>query len=95
MVETASQGDLRRETRIKTVSVALQCENPMQYNKLYNPLAGKCFHDACSFIGTLADAGVKVGCTAVDRTEVNIAATRALALALGAASLRSRPCFTI
>eukprot|EP01052_Picozoa_sp_SAG31_P005272 SAG31_NODE_229_length_19770_cov_9.887194_11_plen_135_part_00 len=93
VVATASQSDQRRETRLQTVSVALQCESPGLYDELYSPPDGKGFADVCSFIGKLSEAGVEVEVTAVDRPEVNISATRALALALGASSFRSRSYF--
>ena len=93
LVATADQGDQRRETRIQTISVALQADNPNLYTKLVSPPAGLGFADTCGFISTLAEAGVEVECTAVEHPDVNIGATRQLAMALGATQLRVRSFF--
>ena len=87
--------DARRETRIQSISVSLPCDNPTQFDQIAYPSdylipQGKGFSDVCSFICMLAEAGVSVECTAVEREGVNITATRALAMSLGATSFRVR-----
>jgi hypothetical protein len=83
--------DQRRETRIATVSVFLPAAEPVQYAALLQPHNNnKAFQDVCSFCVQLAEAGVNLECTAVDRPDVNVAEVKALALSLGARSFRTR-----
>jgi len=90
-VVTKGDADARRETRVESLSVALPCHDPPSYQKIMEPEDGKGFGDVCSFIVTLAEAGVYIECTAVDRPDVDLKATEKLALSLGARSFRSRP----
>ena len=63
---------------------------PWGDNKLVQPTGARGFRDVCGFIVALAEAGIIVECTAVKRPEVDINATRKLALALGATTFRER-----
>jgi len=82
--------DFRRETRIASVSVALPCHDVPTFELLSKPEGGKGFRDVCNFICLLVEAGVQVECTAIDRPEVDLDATKKLALALGASNFRVR-----
>ena len=86
--------DARRETRIASVSVALNADSPNLYQRLVGPPNGAAgFGQVCGFISALAEGGVLVECTCVEHPDVDVAATRRLALALGARDLRVRPYF--
>lgn len=82
--------DQRRETRLAKFSVFLPAANPAKYAELIQPQDGRGFQDVCAFITRMAEAGVEVECTAVERPDVNINEIRALAMALGARSFRVR-----
>merc|ERR1711862_529114 len=75
--------DLRRETRIQTVSVALPASDPATFEKVTGETETR-FGDVCSFICTLAEAGVNVECTTVEHPDVNIETTKQLAIGMGA-----------
>jgi len=94
-VVVTNDQDQRRDSRIDCISVALMCDNPKAYDDIMKPQikGGKAFGDVCNFICQLAEAGVNVECTAVDRPGVNITNTKNLALSLGARSFRTRSFF--
>ena len=75
---------------VKGVVVALNARNTPPYDKLMQPTNGKGFGDGCSFVIGAAEAGMDVTCTAVEAPGVDIAAVRALASSLGAATFKSR-----
>ena len=83
--------DFRRETRLESISVFLPCADPASYLRIMSPEGGKGFGDVCAFIVSMAEAGVSVECTGVDRPGIDLEATRKLALSLGARSFRARP----
>lgn len=85
--------DRRRETIISTVSVFLPANDPRTYDELIQPQCDRGFADVCGFIAQLAEAGVNVECTAVDRPDVRVAEIEKLVLGLGARSFRTRPYF--
>ena len=86
--------DARRETRIASVSVALNADSPALFERLVGPPNGAAgFGQVCGFISALAEGGAAVECTCVEHQDVDVAATRRLALALGARELRVRPYF--
>ena len=83
--------DRRRETRIAVVSVFLPASDPKTYDALVRPREGRGgFRDACAFVATLAEAGVHVECTAVDRPDVRIAEIERMCRSLGARDFRAR-----
>lgn len=82
--------DNRRETMIQTISVALPCHTEALFNELVQPRTTHGFSKVCGLISNLSEAGATVECTCVARPDIDIAATRKLALALGAASFRER-----
>ena len=86
--------DQRRETRIATVSVFVPAATPHQYDEILQPKNEKtnAFAQVCAFIAQLADAGVHVECTTVDRPEIPTGAIEALTRALGATSFQTRSC---
>mmetsp|Transcript_26666 Transcript_26666/g.50687 ORF Transcript_26666/g.50687 Transcript_26666/m.50687 type:complete len:212 (-) Transcript_26666:251-886(-) len=75
---------------VKHASVSLNTADPKQYMQMMQPTNGLGHSEVCTFITLLAEVGVKVTCTAVERPEVDIAATRSLGMALGAVDFRSR-----
>eukprot|EP00238_Polyblepharides_amylifera_P013280 CAMPEP_0196580170 /NCGR_PEP_ID=MMETSP1081-20130531/27560_1 /TAXON_ID=36882 /ORGANISM="Pyramimonas amylifera, Strain CCMP720" /LENGTH=173 /DNA_ID=CAMNT_0041899971 /DNA_START=249 /DNA_END=770 /DNA_ORIENTATION=- len=75
---------------VKQASVALTTASPKQYMDLMQPLDGLGHAEVCGFIAMLAEEGVQVTCTAVDRPGVDIAAARALSSALGAVNFQIR-----
>ena len=85
--------DQRRETRISKVSVFLPASDPKMYDELIRPKKSQGFQKACSFIAQLADAGIHVECTAVDRPDVRVSEIEKLCLGLGALDFRIRPYF--
>lgn len=82
--------DQRRETMIQTISVALPCHTEARFKELVQPGTAYGFGEVCGFISNLSEAGAIVECTCVARPDVDVEATRKLALALGAASFRER-----
>ncbi|KAK3280471.1 hypothetical protein CYMTET_11695 [Cymbomonas tetramitiformis] len=82
--------DMRRETRIQSISVFLPSNNAATYAEIMQPPEGKSLLDAIGFIASLAEAGVHVECTAVEHPAVDLALTENLAMALGASSFRTR-----
>ena len=84
-------GDSRRSTRLQSISVSLNAPSPSVYVDVVKPDRGQAaFGQVCSFVSTLAEAGVQVECTAVKHPKVDIAATERLAYALGASNFRAR-----
>jgi len=77
-------------TRIASASVFLPAVEPQKYEELLQPSEGRGFEDVCSFISRVAQAGVPVEVTAVDRPDVDVAAIEALAMRLGATRFRTR-----
>ena len=68
---------------ISKATVALATADPGQYTELMRPEGGD-HSTVCGFIASLAEAGVEVEATAVERPGVDVAAARKLAGALGA-----------
>lgn len=82
--------DMRRETRIQSISVFLPSNSAAAYAEIMQPPEGKGLLDVIGFITSLAEAGVQVECTAVEHPAVDLAKTESLAMALGASSFRTR-----
>jgi MoaA/NifB/PqqE/SkfB family radical SAM enzyme len=74
---------------ISKATVALATADPGQYTELMRPEGGD-HSTVCGFIASLAEAGVEVEATAVERPGVDVAAARKLAEALGASGFRTR-----
>lgn len=77
------------DARISEVSVFLPAADPVSYKK---EMGGKLgdgydFQGLCSFIASLAEAGVTVDCWAINKPGVDIPSLRQLALSLGAVDL--------
>lgn len=81
------------------VTVSLASADPLQYLDIMKPLSigqrqentfTPSLSTVCTFIETLAKAGIEVECSVVDRGDVNIQRVRELAFALGAVDLRVR-----
>lgn len=68
---------------ISNATVALATADPTQYAELMRPESGD-HATVCGFIASLAEAGVEVEATVVERPGVDVAAARKLAEALGA-----------
>eukprot|EP00240_Pyramimonas_obovata_P007017 CAMPEP_0118924704 /NCGR_PEP_ID=MMETSP1169-20130426/2719_1 /TAXON_ID=36882 /ORGANISM="Pyramimonas obovata, Strain CCMP722" /LENGTH=173 /DNA_ID=CAMNT_0006865835 /DNA_START=191 /DNA_END=712 /DNA_ORIENTATION=+ len=75
---------------IKKASVSLTTADPKQYMQLMQPTNGCTHSDVCTFVTLLAESGLQVTCTAVEHPEVDISATRSLAIALGAVDFTAR-----
>ena len=84
--------DQRRETRIATVSVFVPAAAPRHYDEILQPKneTMNAFAQVCACIAQLADAGVHVECTTVNRPDIPTGAIEALTRALGATSFRTR-----
>ena len=89
-VTAKGDADLRRSSRLASLSVFLPAVEPTKYSELLAPQNGRGFSDVCTFISRAAEAGVDVECTAVARPDVNISDIKRLAMALGARSFRTR-----
>eukprot|EP00930_Biecheleria_cincta_P088453 TRINITY_DN77698_c0_g1_i1.p1 TRINITY_DN77698_c0_g1~~TRINITY_DN77698_c0_g1_i1.p1 ORF type:complete len:238 (+),score=23.51 TRINITY_DN77698_c0_g1_i1:97-810(+) len=85
--------DMRRETRLASVSVCLPSSDAEQYAKLVGPRDGRGLGDVCRFISDLSEAGLAVECTTVARPDVDVDAVRRLAQSLGANNFRAVPYF--
>ena len=74
---------------IDKMAIALQSDNPKQYNEL---MQGD-FNKVCGFVVACVEKGLEVECTAVKRDDVKIDAVRALALSLGATNFTTSTYF--
>ena len=84
-----------KEAGIDTMAIALQTASPEQYLQLMQPAPGQGgFEDVCGFITACAGGGLAVEATAVAAPGVDLDATRALALSLGAATFSSSTYFS-
>jgi len=94
--DIVSKGDAdhRRDTRISKVSVFLPASDPQKYNDLIGPNSKQGFQQVCGFVAQLADAGIHVECTAVDRPDVRVAEIEKLCRGLGAIDFRVRSYFS-
>ena len=90
LLSSAAVSSSHISTRIAAVSVFLPAATSQQYAELLQPVPGRGFADAVSFVGRAAAAGVNVEVTAVDRPDVDVREVEALALRLGAQSFRTR-----
>ena len=78
---------------VQTVSVNLASANPDEYQRLMAPVDGRSHADVLAFVEAAASAGMDVECVTVQTPGVDIVQAKALALALGAVSFRTREYF--
>eukprot|EP00242_Pyramimonas_sp_CCMP2087_P003993 CAMPEP_0198213882 /NCGR_PEP_ID=MMETSP1445-20131203/35109_1 /TAXON_ID=36898 /ORGANISM="Pyramimonas sp., Strain CCMP2087" /LENGTH=212 /DNA_ID=CAMNT_0043888735 /DNA_START=117 /DNA_END=755 /DNA_ORIENTATION=- len=78
---------------VEAASVSLTTADPEQYAILMQPTNGCGHADVCTFVTRLVENGVQVTCSAVEHPEVDISATRSLAISLGAVAFVARPYF--
>jgi len=84
-----------KEAGIDAMAIALQTAAPAQYVELMRPAPGQGgFDDVCGFITACAAGGLAVEATAVAAPGVDLDATRALALSLGAHTFSSSKYFS-
>ena len=81
------------EVGVQTVSVNLASANPDEYQRLMAPVDGRSHADVLAFVEAAASAGMDVECVTVQTPGVDIVQAKALALALGAVSFRTREYF--